>query len=375
MIVRKTPVVAIVHLGRARARGEAARVRTWVDLINAAAGTPVPFPLLRAGRLTARVTRSALAAVAQGHAVPESVVWSPTTTLLALRELMPDAVVCMTSRAWNPLLQSGPWVTILDHVDRIGVSYEDRSRIARSAPRRMTYRILARTANRFEESSHHLDVTRVAAGWSDASALGATWLPNVVNVPPCPRPKPSGERAVDVCFVGTLSYPPNVAALRLLSQAWPAVLRARPATTALVAGGHPTPVVLALVRANGWELLADFGDAAEIYARARVAAAPLVTASGIQNKVLEAAAHGVPQVASDVALAGLAPGFPAAVANGAPALADRVIELLSDPSGAVRLAAAARLAVLRYTTSAWSSDVAGILAGYHRTLGPQTRRP
>jgi glycosyltransferase involved in cell wall biosynthesis len=356
------PVVAIIHLGIPTANGERVRVAGWIRTVEEIGGRVEPVPLLSDHRPKGRYSMRVLPALVRGRAVPEAATWSLASVLRRLDQIRPDAIVCMTSRAYQPGLRAGPWVTVLDHVDQLGVSYQGRSRIARSWSRRLAYRTLAVTARRFERSSPSLELRQVAAGWSDARALGVTWLPIVVELQAL-RPEPAGPEAVDVCFVGTLSYPPNVEAVRLLAQAWPEIRRARPSTSAIVAGANPIGLVVGLARANGWELVANFGDVADIYRRTRVAVSPLRTASGIQIKVLDAAAHGVPQVISPAAMAGLEPGFPALLAETPAALADAVNRLLADVDGRLALAKAAAIAIeQRYVASAWALTAADLLA-------------
>jgi hypothetical protein len=83
--------------------------------------------------------------------------------------------------------------------------------------------------------------------------------------------------------------------------------------------------------------------------------APLARTSGIQNKVLEAAALGLPQVVSPQALAGLRPGFPAEVAAREDELAPRIVELLADTARQAQLRAAGIDEVrTHYVAEAWA---------------------
>jgi glycosyltransferase involved in cell wall biosynthesis len=344
-------------------------------MLEAAGGRAVTVPLLADHPARLGVAAANLPAVARGRAVPESLVWAAGSAERRLRGLDPDLVVCVTSRAYHPSLSRGPWVTVLDHVDRLGLSYTGRSRIARSAPRRATYRALSATARRFERAAGAEGVHQVAAGWADAAALGAVWLPIAVDAPD-PRPEPDDDSGVDVCFVGTLSYPPNVEAVRSLAAAWPSVRAARPAATALIAGANPIDEVRDCASSNGWQLVANFDDAAEIYRRARVAVSPLRTATGIQIKVLDAARYGVAQVASPAALDGLAPGFPAAVAASPEAMAAELVALLGDPDRRRRLAGAAAEEIGRtYSPGAWVDTIRLLLSAVPGSIGARAALP
>ena len=79
---------------------------------------------------------------------------------------------------------------------------------------------------------------------------------------------------------------------------------------AIVAATSPPERVRALCATHGWELVPDYPSLDTLLAGARVAVAPLTHTAGIQNKVLDAAIHGMPQVATPAALAGFDPAFP-----------------------------------------------------------------
>jgi glycosyltransferase involved in cell wall biosynthesis len=239
---------------------------------------------------------------------------------------------------------------VLDLVDPLSQSYRQRSRLDASAGRRLVYRALARPSARFERRIGGRGIDLVAAGWQEAEALGATWFPNLIG----DELAWSAQPDVDVVFFGTLSYPPNVDAVHALMDLWPDVLARRPGTTARIAGRGPSRALVERAGRLGWDVEADYPSVSDLLARSRVAVAPLRVASGVQNKVLEAAAAGVPQVASPEALAGLDPEFPAEAAPVGPAMVDALVALLDDPSRARGLAARAREHVeARYRPAAW----------------------
>jgi glycosyltransferase involved in cell wall biosynthesis len=224
-------------------------------------------------------------------------------------------------------------------------------------PASLPFAALARAAGRFERG--HGVPAATAAGWSDAEALGVRWLPNVLDPPDVAS---SAVAEADLLFFGNLSYEPNVAALETLRRVWPAVQRRRPGTTLLVAGAGGD-AVRAGAPPHGWIVEGRFDDVARLCGRARVAVAPLHHASGIQNKVLEAAAAGLPQVLTPQAAAGLRPGFPCVLADGDDALADALVELLEDPARASALGAQARDEILStYVPAAWADTVRDLLA-------------
>jgi len=355
--------VAIVHLGRAEGLGALRRVRSMREVFEAAGAVVVEVPLqlecpVRPGDLL----RVDLARLVRADIVPETFAWSRASVLARLDTIDPALVVCNTARAFHPdLARDRP--VVLDLVDRLSVSYHDRARVPGGGVRRAVYRVLAPLARRFEQRPRPAGVTTVAAGWEDAAALNATWVPNTVRIAELP------DRPVtdDVVFFGNLSYPPNVEAVEVISRFWPRLTARRPGTSLLLAGAHPSTRVVALARRHGWRVWADFPDLAAMLAGVRLAIAPLEHASGIQSKVIEAAAHGLAQVLSPAALAGLAPGFPAPVASDEQSWVEAITGLLEDPGRRAELASAARAHVATtYSVDRWAGWAAETLAASTR---------
>ncbi len=305
------------------------------------------------------VLGTSLPALVRGDLVPETLSWSVSGTLGHLHRIAPDIVLCCTSRAFHPKLTQGPWHTVLDFIDRLSVSYRDRSTVRGvGLLERGAFRCLAGPNTRFERRSRGLHVTRIAAGWTDARELQATWVPVTIPVPDSVSPP---EPHTDLLFFGNLKYPPNVEAVRRLSDLWPAVLSRRPGATIVVAGRNPLPLVRAAAEQRGWTLEEDFDQLGPLIRSVRLAVVPLWHASGIQIKVLEAAAHGLPQILSPAARAGLDPDFPSVTASDDSELLDQIDMLLDDPTRRQALGAASREHVSHlYTSESW--------VGWARTL-------
>jgi len=253
---------------------------------------------------------------------------------------------------------------VLDYVDRLSISYADRATIVTSAPRRWLFRLLAHTSARFEARSLPAGVHTIAAGWSDAQALRAGWVPITIEVSAQPESRPvSPGPTTDLLFFGNLSYPPNVEAVHRLHRIWPAVVRARPATTLLLAGASPGAELVELAGANGWHLRANFESLPDLLASTRLGVVPLVHASGIQTKALEAAAHGLPQVVDPVVASGFAPEFPFAVARNDAELVEQIVSLLDDHDARATLGRAAQEHMANhYSVAAWRRWAVGLLA-------------
>lgn len=146
-------------------------------------------------------------------------------------------------------------------------------------------------------------------------------------------------------FVGRLAYIPNADAVsRLVTQVWPA-LRARwPEARLRIVGAQPGAGLRRQLTVRGVELAADVPDVRREQEEAAALLVPMRMGTGVQTKILEAMAAGLPVICSPFANAGLGavPGEQVLIAD---TPADYVVQaerLLADPSFRGRLAEGAR---------------------------------
>lgn len=133
-------------------------------------------------------------------------------------------------------------------------------------------------------------------------------------------------------FVGHYQHAPNVDAARWLArEIMPLVRREVPGAVLDLVGSSAPEAVTSLagdgVTVHGW--VPDLGP---VYARTRVALAPLRFGAGVKGKVGEALEHGVPVVGTSVAFEGmgLEHGRHVLVGDTAEAFAAQVVRLLRD---------------------------------------------
>jgi sugar transferase (PEP-CTERM/EpsH1 system associated) len=159
--------------------------------------------------------------------------------------------------------------------------------------------------------------------------------------------RPSGPPAdsAQVVFCGVFNYAPNEgAALWFMREVWPRIVATRPDATLALVGSHPTRALRdAEHRTAGVALTGPVADVRPYLWRSAVSIAPIWTARGVQNKVLEAVAAGLPSVITPAVREGLpAEVDPACmVAATADSFAASVLTLL-ETSPATRRATAER---------------------------------
>jgi glycosyltransferase involved in cell wall biosynthesis len=175
---------------------------------------------------------------------------------------------------------------------------------------------------------------------------GVVAVPNAVAVPE-PLPLPSEPTLL---FLGTYSYEPNVAAAEfLVDRVWPLVRQAVPQARLILAGPSPERIRSYGRRIPGIEYTGFVEDLSALYARVRVVCSPIFSGGGTRFKIVEAAAHGRPVVATRLGAEGLdmQDGREILLHDDAEAFSDACVHLLQDRQLCGRLGAAARQLVVR----------------------------
>jgi len=244
---------------------------------------------------------------------------------------------------------------VIDLIDALSLNMRRRAARER-APQRWLIAWEARKMARYEQQLIAQTEQLVLTSPQDWEALGRPAnvhvIPNGVDLERFPF-RLTGRDPATVVFTGRMGYFPNAdAAVFFATQVFPRVRQAIPQARFLIVGADPPARVRRLARLPGVEVTGYVPRIQDYLQRATVAVAPLRAGSGIQNKVLEAMASGVPVVATSYALGGLRaePGVHAVRADTAPALAEAVIALLQDPARRQKLAQAARILVETHYT-------------------------
>jgi glycosyltransferase involved in cell wall biosynthesis len=107
-------------------------------------------------------------------------------------------------------------------------------------------------------------------------------------------------------FAGVFNYEPNeLGAVWLANEVWPIVRKRFATATLTLVGMNPTRRVRELAKAGSVVVTGAVPDVRPYLWAAAVAVAPLTIARGVQNKVLESVAAGLPSVVTPEVMEGL----------------------------------------------------------------------
>jgi polysaccharide biosynthesis protein PslH len=153
------------------------------------------------------------------------------------------------------------------------------------------------------------------------------------------------KRPGSIVFTGVMDYFPNIdAVVWFCDKVLPIVQRQIPAAGLTICGSRPAAAVRRLAKRRGVTVTGRVPDTRPYLDGAEVFVAPLRMARGIQNKLLEALAMGLPCVASEAAATGtvVANGEGILAADNPEEFAEHVMRLLRDSAFRAAMAGKAR---------------------------------
>lgn len=298
-----------------------------------------------------------------------------------LAEARIDTVVCTSSAMARYLFRSpraaqlterGALRRVMDFMDLDSDKWRQYQR-ASSGPMRWVYGREARLLERVERAVHQRFDACLFISAAEVE-LFARRLGSRERLHVCangldtrqfrPSGKDSGERKEGpvLLFTGVMNYRPNEDAVLWFAEAvWPELRRRWPTARFVIAGMDPSTRVRALTRLPGVEVTGFVDDILPYYHQADLFVAPFRLARGVQNKILQAFACGVPVVSTRLGAEGIdcRGGEHLAIADDAAGMLAAIDALLAQPTRA-RAQAEAALGLVRERYS-WSGRLAGLV--------------
>ncbi|MBL8002572.1 MAG: glycosyltransferase [Flavobacteriales bacterium] len=262
-----------------------------------------------------------------------------------LATFRPDHVLCQLVRTTEYVRHRHDLPRTLDFMDTLSKGMERRTETApfhlRPIFRAETRRLIAYENLMFDLFDHNIIISAQDREYLYHPERGSVAvIPNGVDLEHfSPREAPKTH---DLLFTGNMNYPPNIdSVVYLARRVLPLVRRKRPGTTLLISGVDPSPQVRELARrdplitVSGW--VKDIRDS---YASARLFCAPMQIGTGLQNKLLEALAMGVPCITSALAnnAVGAPPGEAILIGENPEDYAAHILRLLEHEDERARLA-------------------------------------
>ena len=122
----------------------------------------------------------------------------------------------------------------------------------------------------------------------------------------CPPDAPRFRESPILLFTGVMNYSPNVdAVLWFVENVWKDIVHIWPSAEFIIAGMDPTEKIIALGNMRGITVTGFVDDIKPYFNRANVFVAPFRIARGVQNKVLQAFACGLPVISTPMGAEGI----------------------------------------------------------------------
>jgi len=278
------------------------------------------------------------------------------------------------------MLPDGISVPIVwDAVDALGPLFEGRAGFVKNPIKALVFRLEAMRTKHEEGKLAARFQAAIAVTKREASLIG----PSVIAIPngvDCDYFQPSQfpldvSKPLNICMFGRWNYLPNAHGCALfLRHVWPIISRSFPGTKCIVIGpGAEAGSIVADAAAEGQAagtviLEGTVADIRPYIYQSVLTVCPAMLAAGMQNKILESIACGVPVVCTATAAEGTLPGgmpgvFPASTAS---EMIDLVTQLLSDPDRAAVQGHQGRMVVEK--TMTWQPSYAQIASVLERVL-------
>jgi glycosyltransferase involved in cell wall biosynthesis len=234
------------------------------------------------------------------------------------------------------------------------------------------------------ERAHARSVDRV---WvvSNHERRAMRWLAGMRHVDVLPlgvdgdrfQPQEQPVEPRTAVFWGRLDFGPNVQALEwFFARVWPLVRQSAPDARFTIVGFHPGKEIAKLTSLGGVTVLSDLPDLRDAVRSHGVVVLPFVSGGGVKNKLLEAAALGLPIVCTPRATQGLCAvnDAPFAIVSKPHEMCEAILNVWSNDQRRLDMGSGARKWVLKHHSWITTAETAIATLNDATTASIQQRR-
>ncbi len=219
-----------------------------------------------------------------------------------LRQVKPNHIYCQLIRAAEYVKDYHSCDKTIDYMDALSAGMEKRVNFAPFYSRKF-FRSEANRLKIYERRIFEYFENKIIISEQDRDFIGhpkkeqIQIIPNGIDERFFEELKIS--KSYDLVFVGNLSYAPNIEAVKFISSE---LANMQTGWKCLVSGANPSASIHKIAKANKNIILQDWvDDIRESYCKGKIFVAPMLIGTGMQNKLLEAMALGIPCVTTTLA--------------------------------------------------------------------------
>jgi len=250
-----------------------------------------------------------------------------------LQEIRPDYIYSQLIRTSEYVKNYHACTKTLDYMDTFSKGIERRI-ISKKGIIRWIFsqehqRLVHYERQIFEYFEHHTIISEQDRSFiAHPRQKEITIIPNGVSV--FSKSKQEEMKTIDLLFTGNMGYPPNMEAAFFIYRE---ILPFLPDTTTYLIAGVNPPSTLKKISNERFYVSGWVEDMGACYAKSKIFIAPMFIGTGLQNKLLEAMAMGVPCITTTLANKALnaTPDKEILIANTSEEFVEQIKKLQTDP--------------------------------------------